>query len=263
MASVSKLPGLYPDTQTTTTVTYEAGRTNVRSQESVGGSQALFAPMKALPLLLSISLLALWTSSKCRAQSPRAVLHAGANVGLGGRVVWEDWAPPFRTGHLAPTYGGYAGVEALLHRHFTLGAEVGLNAWNGSSMDKDWDRQKQIDVVLRPLVPFSPVPKLELYGVIPLGITYCIPARDLDATDEEIWLRYAWSGGPGFSVGAAIGARFFFVDHFGLIPEVGYLYRKFKIQEEESTAARSDRNPITHKASLRQLQLRIGVAAAF
>jgi hypothetical protein len=211
--------------------------------------------------LAVVSVCALPATSQAQSDSVR--LHLGAGLGVAGEVSVEiedvdDDDQPDGT-DLDPTYGMHAGIEVPLHDYFTIGAEFGLSFWNDEDADDDdIDRQKQLDVLARPKLRLSPVEGLELYGVVPVGLTYYMPT---DMSDTAGPLKIEVTGGPGFAVGASAGATYFVTEHFGLTAEAGYLYRKFNAALETSNGTASDSTDA--KIKFGQLQLRVGAAIAF
>jgi opacity protein-like surface antigen len=234
------------------------------------GSQLRENHVETLKIGLSLALVsvcALPATSHAQADSVR--LHLGAGVGVAGEAEAEyddiDEEDQPDGADLAPTYGVHAGIEVPLHDYFTLGAEFGLSFWNPedavdppAGVDKI-DRQKQLDVLARPKLRLMPVEGLELYGVVPVGLTYYIPSSDLD--EEEDGYKYEVDGGVGFAVGVSAGVTYFVTEHIGLTGEAGYLYRKFGTKETASGGGVSD--SIEGKISFGQVQLRAGLAIAF
>jgi hypothetical protein len=189
------------------------------------------------------------------AQDDSVRLNAGATLAVAGKVSTEiDGSgaadvPDFK---LAPTYGFYAGVEVPVHTYFTIGGEFGLASWiDKDSKKDDADRQLQLDFLARPKLRFEPIDKLEVYGVVPVGLTYYVPSDDMSGAGVDV------KGGPGVAVGVSAGATYFVTERVGLNAEMGYLYHRAKMSAEEgghSTDAH---------LSFGQLQLRAGVSFAF
>ncbi len=220
--------------------------------------------MEALKIGLSLAVVSLCAAAlpaTSHAQDSSVRLNVGGTIGLAGEAkaeiddVDDDDQPD--GADLDPTFGLHAGIEVPLHQYFTLGGEFGMSFWQ--TEDDDGDRQKQLDVLARPKLRISPVQGLELYGVVPVGLTYYIPSEDMSG--EEMGYKVDFKGGPGFAVGVGAGATYFVTEHFGLNAEAGYLYRKFNMSIEESLGDQSASTDA--KGSFGQLQLRAGVSIAF
>jgi hypothetical protein len=216
-------------------------------------------------LLLSLSLVAAIASAPTRAaaQSDSTRIHAGATFGFGGELKTEpdNDDVEIEDEDLVTTYGAHLGIEVPLIDLLTIGAELGLNFWNTEDgEDNDYDRNTQLDVLVRPKLRFAALDVLEVYAVVPFGYTHFIPSEDNDFAIGGVTGEL--EGGPGFAIGGSAGATLFLLDHLGLTAEVGYLFRRYgetyKIDagllgsgEEEATAR------------FAQMQLRLGLAGAF
>jgi hypothetical protein len=225
-------------------------------------------------LSLCIALFALPIDAS--AQARRVRLQATAVGGFGSDVEEEaddTFGGPLYSGatrsqgasnDLMPTYGGALGVDVVLLAHLALGAEVGLAFWNSQvRAGRDGGERPfiQIDVLLRPRLPFSITDDLELYFVAPVGLTYFVPPGGktwtLSGTKAS---RY--EGGQGFAVGAGFGLAYFLAEHVGLHGEVGYLYRNFggRLLEDHGYGAVA---PFNETLSFGQGQLKLGLTIAF
>jgi hypothetical protein len=199
------------------------------------------------------------------AQEDAVRAHLSSAFGFGGEQSAEaknDDTPDLRDADLIPTLGFALGVEVPRHTYFTFGAELGLSWWNTEEradppIVDEYDRHRQLDMLLRPKLRFSPLSGLELYGVVPLGFTYCIPSKDTDRSAAGIDVEA--KGGPGFAIGASAGATLFVLEHVGFTLEAGYLFRWFRAGLENDLTGQE------YEWAMRfgQAQLRAGLTVAF
>lgn len=138
-------------------------------------------------------------------------LYGGLWLGFGGDAE-VDGDDNF-AGDLETTVGGQLGLDRVMSRYFSLGAEarfgrVKWKAFNGS---------KLIDLDIKPRLRIPLRAPIELYAAVPVGIT--IPRlRDVDnAPDDSV----------GWNVGAGAGINFFITDDFGLNAEPMWLMHYF------------------------------------
>jgi hypothetical protein len=209
------------------------------------------------------------------AEVGRVRLHANAVGGFGGEVEEDAEGPrpeypygssgEFHAGNeLFPSYGGALGFDVALLPHFALGAELALSAWNSkarASRDGGEKPNLQLDILLRPRVRFSLGERLELYLVMPLGLTHFFPPTG------ETWTLSGTrasriDGGTGPAIGAGLGITYFVLEHFGLAAEVGYLYRNFGGTVVEKAGNYVVRD-LEETLSFAQAQVRLGISVAF
>jgi len=139
-------------------------------------------------------------------------LYGGLWLGFGGDA--EVDGDDMFTGDLETTVGGQLGVDRIVSRYFSLGAEARFGAikW------KQFDGSKLIDLDFKPRLrlPLRSLP-LEFYAAVPVGLT--IPRlRDINGRpDDKI----------GWNVGAGGGVNFFITDDFGLNAEPMWLMHDF------------------------------------
>lgn len=146
---------------------------------------------------------------------PDTRLYGGLWLGFGGDADWD--APGNNVGDLETTVGGQVGLEQVLARYFSLGAEVRF----GSVKWKASDRSKLIDINLKPRLrfPLRNTP-LELYATVPVGLT--IP-RLAELDDDNLDGKVGWNWGVG------AGLHVLLTDHFGLNVEPIWMQHHFKV----------------------------------
>lgn len=177
-------------------------------------------PKYAYALFLS-SLLAVFAAASPAAADdhtnliPDTRLYGGLWLGFGGDADWD--APGANVGSLETTVGGQVGLEQVLARYFSLGAEVRF----GSVKWKAADRSKLIDIDVKPRLrfPLRGTP-LELYATVPVGLT--IP-RLADVDDGNLDGKVGWNWGVG------AGLHVLLTDHFGLNVEPIWMQHHFKV----------------------------------
>jgi hypothetical protein len=116
---------------------------------------------------------------------------------------------------LEPTMGLHVGVDYLLMKYFTLGAELRLSWWKPKgnitvTSQSDPDRSLFVDVDIKPRgrYAFDNIP-LEVYGTMPLGLSGA-------AVDDTLPM----DGGPGFNLGIGAGAIYMLTPRFGFCTEL-------------------------------------------
>lgn len=138
-------------------------------------------------------------------------LYGGLWLGFGGDAE-VDGDDNF-AGDLETTVGGQIGLDRVMSRWFSLGAEArfGRVKW------KQFDGSKLIDLDIKPRLRIPLSAPIELYAAVPVGIT--IPRlRDVDnAPDDSV----------GWNVGAGAGINFFITDDFGLNAEPMWIMHDF------------------------------------
>jgi opacity protein-like surface antigen len=194
-------------------------------------------------------------------------IYGGAAIGVGGQISTEnddDDLPEVEDEDMIATYGIGAGIEIPLASLFTLGGEMDLSWWNTEARSdppaggQEFDRHFQLDVLARPKLRFK-VSSLELYGVVPVGITYFSPSSDTKGSFEGFEVEA--EGGFGVAVGFGAGATYFVHEHVGLGAELGYLYRRFGGSVKVSDGF--DSETFDQTLSFGQVQLRAGATIAF
>lgn len=196
------------------------------------------------------------------AQTDSTRIHAGATFGLGGELKTEFDNDNIEAddADLVTTYGGHLGIEVPLIDLFTIGAELGLNGWNREDADdNDYDRNLQLDVLVRPKLRLTPLDLLEVYAVVPFGYTHFIPSDDKSFAIGRF--TGDLEGGPGFAIGGAAGATLFLLDHLGVTAEVGYLFRRYRETLKVDAVLLGGEEEATAKFA--QAQLRLSLTGAF
>jgi hypothetical protein len=155
--------------------------------------------------------------------SPRGPLsvYGGLRLGFGGNLHTEIDDTGFDgDDDMLATIGLQGGADYILMDYFAVGGELRL-AWLNSETRDDGDigRDLFIDIAVKPRgrYAFNNIP-LEVYGAMPLGITFIATNGDIDDnTNGDV------SQGPGFNLGFLAGATYFFTDHMGINGEMGGL----------------------------------------
>jgi len=167
-------------------------------------------------------------------------LYGGLWLGFGGDADL-DGDGEFG-GDLETTVGGQFGLEQVIARHLSIGAEVRIGAvkWNNSA-----DRSKVIDLDFKPRLrfPLRNTP-LELYLTMPVGLT--VPRLgDVETGDTD--------GKVGWNIGAGAGLHVLLTDHFGVNVEPIWLMHRFTVE------GGGDENDLTVK----QFSLLVNAVLAF
>jgi hypothetical protein len=144
-------------------------------------------------------------------------LYGGLWLGFGGDAEL-DGDDEFG-GSLETTVGGQFGLEQVIARYLSIGAEVRIGAvkWNSTG-----DRSKVIDLDFKPRLrfPLRNTP-LELYVTVPVGLT--VPRLgDVDTGNTD--------GKIGWNVGAGAGLHVLLTDSFGINVEPIWLLHRFKVE---------------------------------
>ena len=137
------------------------------------------------------------------------------------------------------TARGQVGVERVLWRHFSLGAEVRLGA---SKWKETGERTKLFDADLKPRVrfPLRNTP-IELYVAVPVGIT--VP-RGVKLNEEDAKEKVGWN------IGAGPGLNLFLTDWLGLNAEPMWLMHHFAVDDAEDTGIEFKQFSVFAKAVL-------------
>jgi hypothetical protein len=153
------------------------------------------------------------------ARGPLSV-YAGFRLGVGGK--WKlkpDGGGADTTDDLKATPGLQFGADYVIWDYIAVGGELRLGWFNTDTRDDaDIGRDTFVDIVVKPRgrYAFSNIP-LEVYGMMPLGITFIHTNGDLeDKTNAD------YSQGPAFNLGIGGGASYFFTDHWGVNAEMAY-----------------------------------------
>lgn len=138
-------------------------------------------------------------------------LHGGLWLGFGGDAD-VDGDNEF-AGDLETTVGGQFGVDRLVSRYFSVGAEarIGRVGW------QQFDNSKLIDLDFKPRLMLPVTESFELYAAVPVGVT--IPALSEVANAPD--------GKTGWNIGAGAGATLFLTDHFGINAEPMWIMHDF------------------------------------
>ncbi len=151
---------------------------------------------------------------------PDTRLYGGLWLGFGGDADL-DGDGEFG-GEMKTTVGGQVGLEQVLARYFSLGAEVRF----GRAKWKYGNNTKLIDIDLKPRLrfPLRNTP-LELYVAVPVGLT--VPRLgDYQNNDTDGKIGWNWGVGPGLDV--------LLTDHFGINIEPLWLQHHFKVDGLDS-----------------------------
>jgi hypothetical protein len=163
-----------------------------------------------------------------------------------------------RSDALEPTWGGAAGFEMPIVEFFSFNGEIGLQSWNLDDAENlGLDRNLFLDFTIEPRVRV-PVEAgqshIAFYLGVPLGFT-------VDFLDDNYAGAFRTVGGDidtgyGFHLGWRLGAQFFIVRNFGIMADVGSLWRT--IVHPVSAGGSDDEIELqTH-----QLMARVGVSLA-
>lgn len=135
-------------------------------------------------------------------------LYGGVWLGFGGDAE-IDGDDQF-AGDLETTVGGQIGLDQVVSRYFSLGAEArfGRAAWKAFN-------SKLIDLDFKPRLRLPLRRSIELYAAVPVGIT--IPRLDDDLPE----------GKTGWNIGAGAGINLFITDDFGLNAEPMWIMHDF------------------------------------
>jgi hypothetical protein len=140
--------------------------------------------------------------------------YGGFNVAIGGELKIDDGGGL----DLDPTIGLQFGGDYVLHEYFSIGGETRF-LWfkvdGADGRDFLWD----LDVKPRGRYAFRDLP-LEIYGAMPIGLT--VASFDGPA-----------KGGAGFNVGLLAGANWFFNEHMGVNAEIGWVFHRFKFEDDQ------------------------------
>lgn len=151
-------------------------------------------------------------------------LYGGLRLGFGGELEIDPERGPSADDDLLSTIGGQAGVEYVLMDYVSLGGELRLAGINTDSRDDlDIGSDLFIDAVFKPKGRFALNDQLELYGTLPIGLTFISASDDLG--DD-------YSAGPGFNLGIGAGASYFFTDSLGINAEAAYLLYWYGAENE-------------------------------
>jgi hypothetical protein len=190
-------------------------------------------------------------------------LNGGLGFGFGGQLKLKGDAGTTKD-DVVPTIGFYGGLEYAFLRFLSLGGEVGLAWWYTDTRQdppagaQDTSRDLQLDVLARPKLRI-PIGSLEVYGVVPIGLSYYFPSDDLGGS--VLGTSAKLKPGPGFAAGVSAGATLFLLDFLGLNLELGYLHRGYRTTYEAKNAIGSLSNDLHGKFD--QFQLRAGAVLAF
>jgi hypothetical protein len=152
-------------------------------------------------------------------------LYGGLRLGFGGEIEVEPEGGGSVDIDLATTFGGQVGADYVLMDYVALGGELRLGSVTIDDEDNDdVGRDLYIDVVFKPRGRYvlSGIP-LEVYGTLPLGVTFINLNSDVDENS---------SAGPGFTLGIGGGATYFFTDKLGVNAEMAYLMYWFGSETE-------------------------------
>jgi hypothetical protein len=155
--------------------------------------------------------------SPAGARGPLSV-YGGLRLGFGGELSFEDDDTGFEgEDDMLATIGLQAGADYVIWDYIAVGGELRLawvNTEGRDEADPSIGRDTYIDVVAKPRgrYAFDNIP-LEVYGTLPLGITFIATNGDLEDVSQ----------GPGFNLGVGAGATYFFTDKMGVQGEMAYL----------------------------------------
>lgn len=118
---------------------------------------------------------------------------------------------------LAPVVGLQAGVDYVMMKWFALGGELRATFFNTKdNADADVGRSTYIDIDVKPRGRYAFEFPLEVYGMLPMGLTI--------AALNDDWVA---DGGAGFNLGFGGGATYFFTDKIGVNSEMAAIWHWF------------------------------------
>jgi hypothetical protein len=124
---------------------------------------------------------------------------------------------------LAPVVGLQAGVDYVMMQYFALGGELRATFWNTKdNSDGDVGRSTFIDFDVKPRGRYVFDFPLEVYGMLPLGLSV--------AALNDDWGNV--SGGAGFNLGFGGGANYFFNEKIGVNSEMAAIWHWFGAEYE-------------------------------
>ena len=201
--------------------------------------------MSQRPSLLAFAVAALLPLSL--AQSARAQEHtqlddpyiaAKLQLGLGGSVdssVSSSSRTVSQSSDLGVSFGLAGQYVHPLHKYFALGGALGFLSWRSSSGgSSDGGRNFLFDLAVVPQGKYALLDNLELYLSVPLGLGLDflneVNSRNaifLPAIGAAAGSEVEGDAALGFVAGVLLGARFQVMKSFGLLAELGYVYRTF------------------------------------
>jgi hypothetical protein len=121
---------------------------------------------------------------------------------------------------LAPLVGLQAGVDYVMMDYFALGGELRATFFNTKDgADADVGRSTYIDINVKPRGRYAFDFPLEVYGMLPMGLTIAALNDDWNA-----------DGGAGFNLGFGGGATYFFTDKIGVNSEMAAIWHWFSAE---------------------------------
>ena len=151
---------------------------------------------------------------------------AGVHLGMGGGFEVDVPGPLDVEDDLAATIGLQLGGEYVLHPLFALGGELRLSGVNSeAAADNDVGRDMLIDIVVKPRARyvFESI-GLEAYAALPAGVS--IP----NINDKK-----GGEASVGFTVGAGLGASYFFSEKLGIGSDLSWLWHWYGLEEVNLT----------------------------
>lgn len=142
----------------------------------------------------------------------------GLHFGGGGDIRFDPEGGGGTTeDSLAAHVGLQAGVDYVLMDYFALGGELRATFWNSKDFaDGDLGRSTFVDINVKPRGRYAFDFPLEVYGMLPLGLSIAAINDDWNA-----------DGGAGFNFGFGGGATYFFTDKIGVNSEMAAIWHWF------------------------------------
>lgn len=169
-------------------------------------------------------------------------LYGGARLGFGGEVETDPEGGMKSDDDLLTTFGGQIGADYVVMDYVALGAELRVAGLNSDGRDDaDIGRDLFVDVLIKPRVRYPVLDTFEVYGTLPLGVTFISVNGDLeDKLEAGVGgASVDVSAGPGFTLGVGAGATYFMTQHVGINAEMAYLLYWYSTEAKVSFAGGS------------------------
>lgn len=165
-------------------------------------------------------------------------IAAKLQLGLGGSVdstVTSNDRSVSQSSDLSVSFGLAGQYVYPLHPYFALGGALGFLSWRSSSGgSSDGGRNFLFDLAVVPQGKYALLDNLELYVSVPVGLGLDflneVNSRNtifLPAIGAAAGSQVEGNTALGFVIGVLLGARFQVMPSFGLLAELGYMYRTF------------------------------------
>ena len=153
-------------------------------------------------------------------------LTGGIHLGMGGKASIDIPGPLDAEDDLVATIGLQLGAEYVLLDYLALGGELRLSGVNTKGADDaDVGRDMLTDIVVKPRgrYVFESI-GLEAYAALPAGVS--IP----NINDKK-----GGEASVGFTVGAGLGASYFFSEKLGIGSDLSWLWHWYGLEEVNLT----------------------------